>query len=77
MKLVLLVLGFSLIALYEVPPLVKKKSWKELIAFALLMLMGVTMAVFQVLEIPFPNPNKAIEFVFKPVSQLVERMLTS
>ncbi|MEW6624502.1 MAG: hypothetical protein AB1420_15500 [Bacillota bacterium] len=41
----ILVMGF-LIALFEIPGLVKKKLWGELVAFCVLLTVGVALAVY-------------------------------
>jgi hypothetical protein len=65
---VLLVLGFMIMIMLEVPGLVKKKAWRELGAFSFFLLLGFTLALPQVLGIEVPNPSDALEALFKPLS---------
>jgi len=65
----LLVLAFLLIIALEVPGLLKKKAWRELTAFSFFLVLGFSLALPQVLGFEVPNPNKAIEALFKPLSE--------
>lgn len=76
MQIIGLSFVFFLIILYEVPRLINDKMWRELIAFSVLMLIGMTVSYAQVLDLPIPNPTKAIIKVFKPVSMWVDKMLS-
>ncbi|TEB16468.1 hypothetical protein Psfp_01296 [Pelotomaculum sp. FP] len=74
--IVLLVLVFIAIIAFEAPGLVKKKMWRELVAFSVLLLIGMVLSFGQALKLPVPNPTKGIDAVFKPVTQFIESMLT-
>ncbi|MBM7856120.1 hypothetical protein JOC37_002550 [Desulfohalotomaculum tongense] len=67
--IVALLLVFLGIIWLEVPGLVQKKMWRELIAFSVFMLIGMALSIPQVLGIPVPTPNKPIEALFKPFTQ--------
>ena len=66
---VVLVMAYLLIIALEVPGLVKKKAWRELAAFSFFLLLGFALTLPQVLGLEVPNPNRAIEAVFKPLSE--------
>ncbi len=68
----LLFLLFIGIILLEVPGLVKKKMWRELVAFSVYLLAGMALSIPQVLGIKLPNPTRVIETVFKPLSELLK-----
>ncbi len=64
----LLILVFLFIIYLQVPPLVKNKMWRELIAFAVFLWLGMVLAVPLVLGFNLPSPTKAIEAIFKPLA---------
>lgn len=66
---VLLVLAFILITIIEVPGLIKKKAWRELAAFLFFLTLGFSLALPQVLGLKVPNPDNAIEALFKPIAE--------
>ena len=72
---VLLTMLFLAIIAVEVPGLVKKRLWRELAVFAVLLVIGMVYSFGQVLELPLPNPVRGIEAVFKPLSQMLEQMI--
>lgn len=74
--IVLLILVFAAIIAFEAPGLVRKKMWRELTAFSVLLLIGMVLSFGQALKLPLPNPTRGIEAVFRPMSQYLERLLT-
>lgn len=68
--LLILLLGVG-IAFYEVPKLVRQKMWRELVAFSGFLLAGLALTIAQTLGLPVPNPTRAIEFIFSPLSKLI------
>jgi len=69
---ILLVVAFLLIVVLEAPGLVRQKAWRELAAFSFFLALGFALALPQVLGLEIPSPNKAIEALFKPVSDLLK-----
>lgn len=67
---------FIAIIAFEAPGLIKKKMWRELAAFGVLMLIGMFYSYGQILDLPLPNPTKGIMAIFKPVSQYLEKLLS-
>jgi len=70
--IVFLLLLFAVIILLEVPGLVKKKMWRELAAFSLYVVIGMGISIPLLLGIKLPNPNKTVEALFKPLSELLK-----
>lgn len=70
--IVLLILLFAGIILFEVPGLVKKKMWRELAAFAVYLAIGMGLSIPQTLGVKLPNPTRAIEALFKPILELLK-----
>lgn len=60
----LLVLLFSGIALYQVPALIRKKRWRELISSSIILVIGFALCLFQVIGIKLPNPSRIIASIF-------------
>ncbi|MDQ0285490.1 hypothetical protein J2Z49_000591 [Desulfofundulus luciae] len=76
MEVVLLSLVFIIIIALQVPPLIKKRMWRELIAFSVLLFLGMIYSFGLVLKIPLPNPARAVEAVFAPLTSLIQKALT-
>lgn len=60
-----------LIVVLEVPPLVKNRMWRELVAFSVYMLIGAALSIPQAMGIQLPNPTKTIEALFRPLAELM------
>ncbi|GAB7388183.1 hypothetical protein BSNK01_20200 [Bacillaceae bacterium] len=70
------ILAVSLIiALIEVPPLLKKRRGRELWVFSVLLLFGTGSAIAESLRVNIPNPIDWIIFVYKPISDFITAML--
>jgi len=70
--IVLLLLLFAGIILFEAPGLIKRRMWRELAAFFVYLAIGLTLSVPQALGIKLPNPTKAIEALLKPVTEFLK-----
>ncbi|MCL6635747.1 MAG: hypothetical protein K6T29_08285 [Peptococcaceae bacterium] len=66
--ILLLAFGFLLIAVLEVPGLLKKRAWRELAAFSFYLALGLALALPQVLGFEIPSPNILIEAMVEPVA---------
>jgi hypothetical protein len=60
MIIVLLALLFLGIIFLEVPRLIRKKMWRELIAFTIILALGFCLSFGQVIGLPLPNPSQII-----------------
>lgn len=70
--IVLLLILFTGIVLFEVPGLVKKKMWRELVVFSVYMVFGASLSILEVLQIEVLNPAKVIEALLKPLTDLLK-----
>lgn len=61
----LLIIFFIVIILFEAPNLVKKKMWRELMAFSVYLLIGMALSIPLSLGVKLANPTKAIEALFR------------
>jgi hypothetical protein len=62
----LLLVGFGIMALIQVPALVRKRWWKELICYAVLWLTGLVLSVIISMGIIIP-----------PISAVLNKYITS
>lgn len=65
----------SLIALYEVPLMLKKQLLKECFVFSLLLITGTSLSMALVLQVPLPNPTDWMMMIFKPISDWIDDLL--
>ncbi|MEG6614889.1 hypothetical protein V6C27_00380 [Peptococcaceae bacterium 1198_IL3148] len=69
----LTVLFLAIIA-FQVPTLIKKQMWRDLISFSVLMVVGIVLSFSIVLDISLPNPLQFIAAVFTPVTQYFDNL---
>ncbi len=48
----------AIISLFEIPPLIKKKWWREVIVYFLLLSGGLTLSVLLSMNVPIPYSNR-------------------
>lgn len=53
--MVAVVLIFGLIALIDLPPLIRKKDWKDVAAFGFVFVLALTVSVLNELKVPVPS----------------------
>ena len=56
-----------LIAIYQVPPLVKQKQWAELAGFALVWTMATAYALLVLSPVPVPRPIDLIRALMQAI----------
>jgi hypothetical protein len=61
--MIYLLLVYALIFLVNVPGLVKRKEWKELVAFLVLYAIGFALGLMYALDIPIPSPMKGLQYL--------------
>lgn len=66
----------ALISLFEIPPLVKKKCWREIIVFFLLLTPGLVLSVLLFINVTIPSPLDLIIKIYSPVTAFFERILS-
>ena len=63
--IVFLLAAFAALILLEVPGLIKKKQWRELTAYSVLMLLALVISVLYLEHITIPNPVKNTQYYLK------------
>lgn len=66
----------AIISLFEIPPLIKKKWWREVIVYFLLLSGGLTLSVLLCLNVSIPSPLELIIKIYSPVTNFIERILS-
>ncbi|CEP66251.1 Uncharacterized [Moorella glycerini] len=69
--LFILVVVYTIIFLLDVPPLVRRRAWRELLAFAVLSLMGLALGIPWSLGHKIFFPSEALIKFFEPLARLV------
>ena len=59
---------FILIALLQIPGLIRQKLWRELAAFSVLLSVGFALSLLLVIGVKIPSPNQGIIFLIKTVA---------
>ncbi|AKX94245.1 hypothetical protein [Neomoorella thermoacetica] len=69
--LLILAVVYIVIFLMDVPPLIRRRAWRELLAFAVLSLMGLALGVPWSLGHKIFFPSEALIKFFEPLARLV------
>ncbi|GHI01096.1 hypothetical protein [Neobacillus kokaensis] len=64
-----------MMAVIEVPYLLRKRLKRELWAFSALLAFGTSLSILHVLKVPLPSPHEWIAFLYKPLSDVIYRTL--
>jgi len=60
-----------LIALYEVPSLLRRKLKRELWVFSILLIFGVGLSILKSLRVDIPNPLDILTTIYKPFTDFI------
>jgi hypothetical protein len=66
----------AIVSFFEIPPLVKKKWWREMIVYFLLLSAGMALAILLSKDVTIPSPLDWITKIFSPVNSFFERNLS-
>jgi hypothetical protein len=67
MLVFLLIVAYLAIILFEVPGLIRKKYWRELVAFAVLLLVSFILSFLYVIGIKMTRPTEVITTIVNAV----------
>ncbi|ACL18906.1 hypothetical protein [Desulfitobacterium hafniense] len=70
MSILLLVIVFLGVVLFELPELIQKRYWRELITVTFLLSIGFILSLLLAMGIEVPNPSNALVYIFKEVLHL-------
>jgi hypothetical protein len=63
------------VCVIEIPKMLKQKLIKELITFAIMLLLGTVIGVMKSLDVKVPNPSDFLTWVYSPVSDLMKSLI--
>lgn len=63
----LVISAFILIAVYEIPGLVRKKYWKEVLIFILFLIPAFVLSFLFTIGVDIPSPGILIKYLVKDV----------
>jgi len=69
LKILLLIIPFIAIVLYEAPPMIQKKRWRDLAIFSAITLFAFTISLLQVIGVNVPNPIEYLELLFDKIAR--------
>ncbi|KRF07180.1 hypothetical protein ASG89_17705 [Paenibacillus sp. Soil766] len=70
-----ILLASAVIAMLELPSLMKKRLYKEFGIVCSLILLGTILSIAQSMHMNVPNPLDLITFVFQPCSDFINGLL--
>lgn len=65
-----------MISFFEIPALIKKKRWREITTYFLLLAVGLTLSVLVAFDVTIPSPIDWINKFYSPVTSFMERILS-
>ena len=66
MRLILMMTAlFAVFIWIAVPGLIKNKSWRELAAYSVLMVLAITVSMLYAFDVDIPNPVKNTQYYVK------------
>jgi hypothetical protein len=66
------VIIMSLIAIFQVPVLLRQKQWGELQSFSILWIIAAAYSLLAALDVPLPTLLEVVDFVYSSIFQLVK-----
>lgn len=70
MTLFFILFGLAVIALYDLPELIRKRHWADVAVFSILYLTGATLAILLYLGVEIPSPIRGVQYLFGEVLHL-------
>ncbi len=68
--IIFLIIVFAIIALINVPPLIREKQWRELTVYSGFFALAVTLSMLLALGVDIPSPIKGVQYIIKDVLHL-------
>ena len=68
--MIILLLIFAPMALFQIPDLIKNKYWKELIAYSVFYTAALVLSLLYVLDVNIPSPIAGVKYIIEDVLNL-------
>ncbi len=69
-----LILG-AVLCVYEIPRMLKSKSYRDLWAFSILLALGIILTILKSFHVSITNPSDWVAWMFSPVSDFLRHNL--
>ena len=66
--MIILILGFALLGVIQITILVKKKHWRDLMAFCVFFVFSFVVCILQAKGVKLPSPTKGIRAFFGSIN---------
>jgi hypothetical protein len=64
---VCIIIVFISLAFFEIPGLVNKRYWRELVVFSCLFLIAFILVIFQIMGVKVPSPMNGIKYIISDI----------
>jgi len=65
--MIYLLIIYALILILNVPGLIKRKEWRELMTFFIFYVFALFLGILYILDIPIPSPMKGLQHLITDV----------
>jgi len=70
--IVAVIIVYIMIALIQMPSLIRQKLWRELATFLVLLGIGFILSLLQVIGVRIPSPNQGILILAEIISDILK-----
>lgn len=73
--MIIAVFAFStVLCMTEIPKMLKKRQYRELWLFSVLLALGTTLAILKSLDVRIPNPSDFAAWIYSPLSEVMKSL---
>ncbi|WP_338450118.1 hypothetical protein R4Z09_28990 [Niallia oryzisoli] len=76
LKIIGILLIGAIISFFEIRPLIKKKWWREIVVYFLLLSTGLTLSILLIKNVAIPTPLDVLIKIYSPITSFVDRLLS-
>jgi hypothetical protein len=64
----------TILSIVEIPKMLKKKQYKEVYTFAIVLALGMVLAILKILGKEIANPSDLIAWVYLPIEDFIKNL---